>query len=78
MTQLWDRFLRPAWRKPEGFNVILDLEKNKELVAQINKQMDEAMPTNESINSDAADFLSLKKKIQKRRGSYWQLPKDLP
>jgi hypothetical protein len=78
MTQLWDRFLRPAWRKPRGFNVDLDPEKGKKLAEHIIRQMDEAVPTKESINSDAADFLNLQKKIQKRRGSYWQLPKDLP
>jgi hypothetical protein len=78
MTQLWDRFLRPAWRKPRGFNVDLDPEKGKKLAEHIIRQMDEAVPTKESINSDAADFLNLQKKIRKRRGSYWQLPKDLP
>ena len=78
MTQLWDRFLRPAWRKPEGFTVNLGPEKEKKLAEHIIRQMDEAVPTNESINSDAADFLNLRKKIQKRRGSYWQLSKDLP
>jgi hypothetical protein len=81
MTQLWDRFLRPTWRKPGGFTVELEPEKQKELAEHIIRQMDGARPTKptkENINSDAADFLSLKKRFPMRRGSYWQLPKGLP
>jgi len=78
LTQLWDRFLRPAWRKPGGFNVELPPEKEKEIVEALKRQRDEAVPTKENVKSDAAEFLHLQKKIQKKRGSYWQLPKDLP
>ena len=28
-------------------------------------------------NKDNLDFMVRKSKVQKRRGSYWQLPKDL-
>ncbi len=77
MTQLYDRFLRPTWRDPKGFNVTLNPEKEKELIEHLKRQRDEAVPTKEGIKSDAADFLSLRKKVQARRGSYWQLPKDL-
>ena len=78
MTRLWDRFLRPAWRSQEGCTVNLDPEKEKQLVEQLKREMDEAVPTSESVESDAAHFLSLEKNIQKKRGSYWQVPKDLP
>lgn len=79
MTQLWDRFLRPEWRKPRQFNVEnRDPEKQKELLDRLKRLKEEAVPTNERVQSDAADFLHLEKRVQKKRGSYWQLPKDLP
>ena len=78
MTQLYDRFLRPIWRDPEAFNVELNPEKEKKLVEHLKGQMDNAVPTNESVEVDTADFLGLRRKVQKRRGSYWQLPKNLP
>jgi len=79
MTQLWDRFLRPAWREPKGFDVDLDPEKEKQLVEQIKRQKENAVPMDATqLNSDDTDFLQLERKIQMRRGSYWQVPKDLP
>ena len=78
MTRLYDRFLRPTWRKQKGISIDLDPEKEKQILAQLKRQFDEAVPTNETLASDAADFLHVKKNVQKKRGSYWQLPKNLP
>jgi hypothetical protein len=77
MTCLYDRFLRPIWREPRSTKVAMDPEKEKELIDALKRQMDGAVPV-EPMKFDDADFLRMKRKIQMKRGSHWQLPKDLP
>jgi hypothetical protein len=76
MTRPYDRFLRPVCR--EAKSIDLDPEKQREIIQRLNRQIDDVVPAHEIINSDNAQFLRLEKKVQMKRGSYWQLPKNLP
>jgi len=75
--RLWDRHLR-SWRgrrEPE----ITDREKEKELVDHLRRFTDAPAVTAEEVNFavDDPDMLSIERSVHKRKGSWWQVPKDL-
>ena len=78
VTKLWDKHLR-RWRDSEPVEVPEDPEKNKKLVEHLTK-FSEAPPLQPSeIDFDPRDpeTLSIQRFVRKKKGSWWQLPKDL-
>lgn len=79
VTKLWNKFLRPDWRHANEEEP-LDENKEKMLINQL-KEMSNAplaLPgTVDLTNPDSFDYMVLKRTVQRRRGSYWQVPKDL-
>ncbi len=77
ITKLWNRFLKPTWRDADP---PLDEDRHEALIKQF-KEMSRASPvapgTVDHKNIDNLDYIIIRHKVQKRRGSYWQLPKDL-
>jgi hypothetical protein len=76
---LWDRHL-PRWRemftspqKPR------DVEEDRKIVEHINKiSAAEPLPSNEvDFAPEDAEFVQITRRVSKRKGSWWQLPKDL-
>lgn len=77
VSQLWDRHLRP-WRgkvQPE----LTDPDKEKKLVNHLRRFTDAPTAPPEQIDfaPDDAEVLSIQRMVYKRKGSWWQLPKDL-
>ena len=77
VSRLWDRHLRP-WRgkrQPE----VTDPQKEKELVEHLKRFADAPTVPAEELDFAAghADVLSIQRMVQKRKGSWWQMPKDL-
>jgi hypothetical protein len=73
---LWDQHLRPDWRKgiPQG---IRPSREDPELIAKLRKMTQgKAISARPSVR-DESDFMVLQRRISKKRGSWWQLPKDL-
>jgi len=79
VVELWDRHLL-GWRekllsppKPR------DEDEDKNLVEHINKvQNAEPLPAHEvDFVPEDAEFVQITRQISKRKGSWWQLPKDL-
>lgn len=79
ITRLWNRFLKPTWRDATA-KTPLNEERQKTLIKQLD-EMSKAAPVSSGMvdvkNSDSLDYIVIERKVQKRRGSYWQLPKDL-
>jgi hypothetical protein len=78
VTQLWDRHLRP-WRDYPKEPVQLSSEQRAKLIKQL-RQISEApeLPQDQvDFNPSDPDSLSLEQRVRKRKGSWWQLPKDL-
>ncbi len=77
VCQLWDRHLQP-WRdrKPR---VPLDPVQEKKLVDRLKRFTD--APTAQlgqlSSATDNVEMVSIERRVHKRRGSWWQVPKDL-
>lgn len=78
-TRLWKRFLRPGVFDEKPIQPRSD-ETSKKFIEHI-KKMAEAKalkPSEVDFDMSRADALVVKKKISKRRGKWWQVPKDLP
>lgn len=78
ISRLWDRYL-PNWRKA-GKPLKPDSERDRRLVEYL-KALEKApdlRPSEIDFDHQNGNFVMLKKKLAKRRGKWWQLPKDLP
>ncbi len=75
---LMDRFL-PNWRKHSGIVAPKNNEASRRLVEHV-KEFAEAKPLEpEQVDFDPSnpDSMVIKRKVSKRRGKWWQLPKDI-
>jgi len=79
IRKLWDRHLRPSWRDRPENPLPRDPEKDRDLVDHF-KQFTKANPLQPGqIDFDPrdADVLTIERRVSKKKGSWWQLPKDL-
>jgi hypothetical protein len=79
ITKLWDKFLRQSWRDAKQ-----KTPRNKQQEAALLEQLKEmskapaVLPgTIDLNNSDDLDYVVIERQVQRRRGNYWQVPKDL-
>lgn len=78
IIQLWDRHL-PGWRKTIKNNHVVESVKNAKLADKINRMV-MTKPLDEGdidIDSNDLDSIVIQRMASKRRGNWWQLPKDL-
>jgi hypothetical protein len=77
ITKLWDRFL-PRWRSISEEPINIDQEKEKYLVQYINKFTNAKHIKDEDVDFDLnnPDAMVFQRMIHKKRGKWWQLPKD--
>lgn len=79
VVKLWDQHL-PAWRERLlSPSEPRDAEEDKKLVEHINRVSNaDRLPAHEvDFVPDDAQFVQITRQIAKRKGSWWQLPKDL-
>lgn len=76
--ELWKRHLNRSALEPD-IPAERDPAKDKEMIEHLNKfNKAPAAPLGKpKIDSDDFDVVSIERLIQKRKGSWWQLPKDL-
>lgn len=57
----------------------MNSETEKKLAAHFKKEAEARSLSPEEVDFDPTntDFLMIKRKVQQRKGSWWQLPKDL-
>ena len=78
VAKLWDRHV-PAWRGLREVTPPTDTARSKELVDELNRFSKAPVLSPEEVDFDPRDpdSLSLQRFVQKKRGSWWQLPKNL-
>lgn len=78
VSKLWDRHLRP-WRGKSPDPLTRDPEKDKELVERLTKfsKAPTLQPDEVDFDPDDAEMLSIQRYVRRRKGSWWQVPKDL-
>ncbi len=76
--KLWDRHLG-SWRNKKSDSPRMDPEKEKKLVERLKKETESRRlsPHEVDFDADSADFMTIMHKVRKKKGSWWQLPKDL-
>jgi len=77
-TRLWDRYL-PKWRDISTLPVERNPEMDKHLVEYLKAFAEAPRLKPDEIDFDLhnPDAVTLERRISKRRGNWWQLPKDL-
>jgi hypothetical protein len=77
-VQLWDRHL-PSWRNRATAPRPRKAEDDAEMVAHINRlsSAPSLSPAEVDFDPADADFVEIQRRITKRKGAWWQLPKDL-
>ncbi len=78
ITRLWDKFL-PRWRSPSKPIKQEDDKTRKELIKKLNEFGDGKPLKDEEVSFDvsAPPAMMIKRNVRKRKGKWWQLPKDL-
>jgi hypothetical protein len=78
VSKLWDRYL-PSWRSIKSSVPKMNPETEKKIVERIHKDFElKSLPKADiDYNATDADFLGIHRMIRKRKGTWWQLPKDL-
>jgi hypothetical protein len=79
VARLWDRFLRP-WRDRQLEAPEVKPDTNATLIDELNSLTDAPDLPPEQVDFDVQnpDALALERLVRKRKGGWWQLPKDLP
>ncbi len=79
MTELWRRHLRPEALHDRNAAEGMSPEAQAKLVEELTAFTQGApLPADvEAPDDDAIEAVSVERRITKRKGSWWQLPKDL-
>jgi len=78
-VQLWDRHLAPIWRKRDVPRKTTSPKQDAELVSHINRTASAPTlsPSEVDFDSTDAEFVTIQRRISRRKGSWWQVPKDV-
>jgi hypothetical protein len=74
VAELWDRFFGTNYRKAPPVKV--DKEKQAELVKKLRQFHEQPTISSGAGTIDDAETVSVSRMVHKRRGSWWQVPKD--
>jgi len=74
VAELWDRFMRKTYRDEEP--VKLSAEKQAELLKRFKEFRKQPTLSQGGMTTEDADMISVSRMVRKKRGSWWQLPKD--
>jgi hypothetical protein len=77
VADLWDRHLRSGVRKEER-ETARDPEVDAELIKKFKEFRKQPTLQPEEAGADQEDMISISRSIRRKRGSWWQVPKDLP
>jgi hypothetical protein len=75
VADLWDKFLRKGYRDEPA--VKMDPDKERELVNKLKTFSKQPTASGPRVPMDKAEMISVKRQVRRRRGSWWQVPKDL-
>jgi hypothetical protein len=78
VADLWDRFMRKGYRDERP--VKLETEQEAELVRRLAEFRERPTLTRGELAQagEGAEMMSISRMVRKKRGSWWQLPKDMP
>jgi hypothetical protein len=74
VAELWDRLMRKGYRDEE--RVKMDPEKEAELVERLKEFAKRPTLGQGDVFAEDPEMISVSRMVRKKRGSWWQLPKD--
>jgi hypothetical protein len=79
VAQLWDCHLNASWRSRSGPAPPRDASLDAKVIAQLNRFSDAQPipPAEVDFDPAEAEMVQVKRQVHKRKGSFWQLPKDI-
>ncbi len=80
VTELWKRHLRPEALQDRNVLESMSAEAQAKLVAELRAFTEGApLPLGQQISDiDAIEAVTVERRISKKKGSWWQVPQDLP
>ena len=78
ISKIWDRHL-PGWRDQPTANFDEDNSKHDELLAYLTNFTEASVLDEDQVDFDIRnpDAMAIKRMVRKKKGSWWQVPKDL-
>jgi hypothetical protein len=78
VSDLWDRFMRKGYRDEQP--VKLDPEQEADLVIRLKEFRERPTLSGGELGhtGEGSEMMSIARMVRKRRGSWWQLPNDMP
>lgn len=77
IVQLWDRHLVPAWREHRKAESQPKKELGPEFIDEMKQLIDApTLPAAQDFDSDSADAMIVTRRVHKKKGDWYQLPKD--
>lgn len=77
VADLWDKHLRSGVRNEER-ETARDPEVDAELIKKFKEFRKQPTLPPGQIGTDEEDMISIARSVHRKRGSWWQVPKDLP
>jgi hypothetical protein len=79
VTKLWKRYLRPEALQDKGLDISMGPEESKNLVQRLRAfTKGRTLLPDETVAGVDGETLSIERRIKRQKGSWWQVPKDLP
>lgn len=78
IARIWDRHL-PGWRAQPTKNPVEDNPKHDDLLSHLTQFTEAPILGSDEVNFDIRnpDAMAIRRMVRKKKGSWWQLPKDL-
>lgn len=79
VAELWDRHLRPGIRTEVKEPREADAERDAELVKRLKEfSKQPTLPSHQATHEDDIEMMSIAHSVRRKRGSWWQVPKNMP
>jgi hypothetical protein len=80
VVQVWDQLMNPEWRSVLQDRKTIEEMQDPSLVKELNAVTNApGLPIDQvDFEPEDADWIGFQRTIRRKRGSFWQVPKDLP
>lgn len=80
VVQIWDRLMNPEWREVLSNRMSIEEMQDPDLVNELNSITNAPRLPAAQVDfaPEDADWTGFQRSVRRKRGSFWQVPKDLP
>lgn len=81
VTRMWDKYMSPKWREIKGKKFDgtdeIDFDVEQVLTNKIDKIINEAIPTNDIVDSDNVESMTIKRMVSSKKGKWAKFPVEI-